>query len=322
MQAVKVLHCSVQRTETLPPWVIEYWKRVTPVLAARSKYAQAEAFLLYDPLLQMNDRDGGLTEATVMQETLDLVYRLGWEDVTAGFKEGQYAHELMPYASGEWLQTLHINYHLELIKLKLSRAGVRGVVMASSFFLAKVFHAYKNREKGQYEISNDFRFVRKFGTLIAQTEDDLFSIGNVDDDHWVPFIIAPGTSIVHFADSIKKGKSMHAAFKKAMAWWLEQHFARLFDWKIMRITEQHDGSSCGILAGNCLEHHYLGDKVPLALEGLRGAKIARLEVLSQILRQHYVGPFSKITFALLIMNALPDMPSRGRREIPFGKPGR
>ncbi|KAF7968497.1 hypothetical protein HWV62_30461 [Athelia sp. TMB] len=289
MQAVKVLHCSGPRTDTLPLWAIAYWLEVTRVLAIRSTYARAESFLSYKAVARLDGRGTKLNVAVVKQEALDSIYRLGWNDKIAGFNEDQYVHELMPFASDDWLQTMHMGFYLELIKLKLSRAGVRGVVMVSPFFLVKVFHAYEARESGAYDKASDYRFVRRLGTLIAQTEDDLYSIGNVNDDHWVPFIIAPGTSIVHFANSMVKGNSIHALFKAAITWWLQQHFARTFAWKIMRITQQLDGFSCGILAGNCLEHHYLGDKAPLVEDDQNAASTARVFVLSQILRHHFLS---------------------------------
>ena len=216
VRSVKVLHTGGQRQEILPLWIIKYWKQVATFMPMRSRFTAAEIFLLGDPCSRLRTQDDMPNGITVMREALDLLYHVGWQDTMQGFDEKDFVVKSTEFASREWLASSHINYMLELLRIKLARAGRVGVVMASVHFFAKVVQAYKARDAGLYKTSNDFRLPRKYGDIIAMSNDDLFSIGNVDETHWLPFVISPTTSSVRSANSLSRSKPFHPELRAAL----------------------------------------------------------------------------------------------------------
>lgn len=294
MRSVRVLHTAGERPETLPIWIIKYWQEVATLMPIRSKFVDAETFLLKDAISRLKLHNEMPNGVPVMREAVDLLYEAGWNDVVKGFDEKSQLYEVASFASRKWLSSAHINYMLELLKIKLHRAGRVGIVMASSHLFVKIVQAYEAREGGQYKSSQNFRLPRKYGELLAMSNDDLFSIANVEATHWLPFVISPITSLVRTANSLSMKKPIHPQLREALEWWLQQHFPQHFNWKPMQITYQDNDYACGTLADNCLDHYYCGDESPLTFHSLLSIDIARARTLVQLLRQHRVSFQSRL----------------------------
>lgn len=269
---------------TFPLWVIPYWKGVFVAVEAKQPWILAEAFLVRQSKGDWDDRPGRMPAADLMRTALQLLYETVASGPINGFSESEPITRLSTFASHDWLATPHISLMLDLLKLELARAGRHDILIPSTDFYTCIRNAWKCREDYAETISHST--ARRWGMRMSLQNLDIASLANVDDNHWISFAICPRLAKINYGDSMSK--EVHGEFREVISWWTEFHCERKFRWATMKIVKQLDMFSCGILGGNGLGHHYMGKDFPLALSGLRGADIERVEILWKVLLRHHV----------------------------------
>lgn len=284
-RSVRLLHMARAQRETLPMWVVPFWQGVRSARASQAMWTKAEAFLLRDSSNALwVEREGRPAAAIIMRQTLDLLYDVKVEGIIKGFSDEENTTRLATLASREWLATPHINMYLELLKKDVARAGKHNVVVYGSHAYQKIRDAY--RDKDNYQNSEAHRTARRLGVRLALHKLDLASMANIDDQHWVAFVVSPGALVIVYGDSFPY--PVNEDFRAIITWWTGVHFTGTFRWRTMSMTEQSDAFSCGILGGNGLGHYLLGGKYPLVAVGRRSAEVERVNILRRILLHHRV----------------------------------
>ncbi|KAF7970568.1 hypothetical protein HWV62_23671 [Athelia sp. TMB] len=282
-KAVRLLHLARARKETLPMWVVPFWKGLQSARTTQALWTKAETFLLADNSSALwKERAGRPAAAIIMRQTLDLLYDVKVEGKIVGFPDEESTWRLAAFASRDWLATPHIDMHLDLLKRDLARAGKHNVVIRSSYIYKTIWDAYQNKDN--YQTSESYQTVRRLGVRLALHKLDLASMANIDEDHWVAFVVSPSAMIIVYGDSFPY--PVNEDFRAVITWWTEVHFTGTFQWRTMEVTNQVDTFSCGILGGNGLGHYLLGSKYPLVAGGRRPAEIERVQVLRRILLHH------------------------------------
>lgn len=284
-RSVRVTHTAVEYTETLPMWIIPYWQAVQGVRESQKRWQSVERFLLRPVSSWLDPRVGRPSVTTLMRGTLEILYERSVNDMLQGFSDPEPIERLAAFASHDWLSTWHMDVQLELLRRDLSRAGRHQVLVPSSYFYKSILQAFD--DKDHYGDPHFHSTVLKFGTRMVHNNFDLATVANVDENHWIAYMISSLKDTVYYGDSM--GNAVHPKFFLVISWWTFVHFGRTFSWAMMRMTKQSDWHSCGILGGNGLRHFLLGHLYPLAAEGMRGADAERAEILNQILLQDRVS---------------------------------
>lgn len=285
-KAVRLLHTARARKETLPMWVVPFWQGVQPAKTSQALWTKAETFLLQDTSSALwAEREGRPAGAIVMRQTLALLYDVKVEGKIEGFGDEEKTWRLATFASRDWLASSHINMLLELLKKDLARAGRHNVVICSSYVYKKILDGYL--DKDNYQKSESHRTARRLGIRLALHKLDLASMANIDEEHWVAFVVSPGALTIAYGDSF--AFPVNDDFRAVMTWWTGVHFSGTFRWQMMEVTKQVDTFSCGILGGNGLGHHLLGSTYPLIATGRRPAELERVEIMRRILLHHRVS---------------------------------
>jgi hypothetical protein len=86
-------------------------------------------------------------------------------------------------------------------------------------------------------------------------------IMHIHSNHWVALVIDFAHGLLLYGDPM--GQTMPSIVEDTYNWWLGQHCNSTFDIKSLPCTLQDDTFSCGLLAVNALEHHFLPAEYPL-----------------------------------------------------------
>ena len=283
-RSVRVCHTAVSCAETLPMWIVPYWQGVAAARKHQERWQSVELFLMRPHNSWWDPRGERSSVAAVMRAALEMLYQRSSNEMLQGFADPEPIERLAAFASHDWLSTWHMDLQLELLKRDLARAGKHQILVPMSYFYKSLLDAFN--DKDQYGDPKFHQTVLKFGVRIVHHNFDLATVANVDENHWIAFIICRRHETVYYGDSM--GNRVHSQFFEVINWWIFFHFARAFEWATMSMSKQADWFSCGILGGNGLRHFFLSRLYPLAAEGEWGADAERGDVLAQILLQDRV----------------------------------
>jgi hypothetical protein len=129
-------------------------------------------------------------------------------------------------------------------------------------FFTTLGQAYACRDTGEYEGSRHFAWIRNIGeALVSGDRDGLGTMTNIGGDHWVAIALDFEESLIWYGDSFRQKPVEEVT--SVVNWWTFHHTGRNFTYRMLKISSQNDGFSCGLLGPNALFHFYLPDKYPL-----------------------------------------------------------
>ncbi|KZP17427.1 hypothetical protein FIBSPDRAFT_894342 [Athelia psychrophila] len=268
-------------TESLPIWIIPYWQAVASARGRQKRWQNVERFLMRSVSSWLDEREGRPAVTAVMHGALEMLYQRSDNEMLLGFSDPEPIHRLAPFASHDWLSTWHMDVQLELLRRDLARAGRHEVLLPAAYMYQSILLAFN--DKDNYGDPKFHSTVLKLAHRMVHRNFDLASFANVDENHWIAFVISHLQHTVYYGDPM--GNPVHAKFSIVINWWTRFHFGRTFTWATMKMTRQVDGFSCGILGGNGLRHFLLGPLYPLAGDGEKGADAERGAIFAQILLQ-------------------------------------
>ncbi|KAF7978580.1 hypothetical protein HWV62_45288 [Athelia sp. TMB] len=282
-KAMKVVHTVAVRNETLPLWIVPYWQRVGAARERKDRWLEVERFLLrvHNPWLNPRLEEGRPPVSSVMRAILEMLYPRREDEEVQGFPDPQPFRRLVTFVSEDWLSTWHMDLQLALLRQELARAGKHHVYVPSAYMYRSIVDAFNDKER--YGQPEHHQSVLRMGRRVVLLNLDVASAANVDENHWIVFALTRSNNTLYYGDPM--GGPFHQQFVLVMNWWIEFHLSQTFTWGRMKVTNQTDSFSCGILGGNGLRHFYSGDAYPLASPEPRGVDAERAEVLLMVLLQ-------------------------------------
>ena len=140
----------------------------------------------------------------------------------------------------------------------VQRLRIEGVV-----FTNQLREAAATCGTAAYKTKQEFAWLRTIGEDLMRRNQALLMIAHLGEDnkHWVGLVIDAKEHTIHYGDAL--GSPIPAKLLEAYEWWILQHTPSPFKMKDLPVTKQDDGSSCGILADNSLDHFALPGAYPL-----------------------------------------------------------
>ena len=156
---------------------------------------------------------------------------------------------------------------LDLLKIDIEQSGLSAIEVANTYFYVKISGGFKDVEK--YTSHSSFWVYRHMGhMLVTGTLDFLAFLTNLNQNHWVPVVLAMDfkKNIIWYGDSL--GGKIPSSMEKNLKWWTKFHSSKDFTIEKLPITIQEDFFSYCLLAWNALcvfflktTHLILADRV-------------------------------------------------------------
>lgn len=278
VSSVDCSHANKNANERAPLWILTFWLKVHDIYAGGlQQWKDAIRFLG-----QQRIRGQGKKKKEVISSVLDSFQRLLWDDAVHGFdRDCEPIAVIAQYASTEWMSSTHIQQMLELIQQSLGSHC--DSVVADVWFTAMLHQFYQGREANIYASSKNGRFFRDLGEELASGKKKrVGGIANIDNSHWVAFVLDFETSELLYGDSL--GGQPHMDVVAMLLWWANQHTGRQFMVNALPITYQSDHYSCGIMAYNSLGHALSPRTFPLI--SAQKALNERLNIMWRVISRH------------------------------------
>ncbi|KIL67421.1 hypothetical protein M378DRAFT_74122, partial [Amanita muscaria Koide BX008] len=259
-----------------PLWIIQYWVELISIRRIRQKWAKAD-----ESLQKQSKRRHG--DPGVVRDVYNALSCLPWSGKIRGFSTSVGTEYLAAYATTEWLNDEHITHMLDLLRCDVIREGLsESVEVESVWFLLKLKEGYSDQEK--YTSHQSYRWIRRQGQALGTgTCEQLVSIGNDGENHWIALVMDFTRGTVFYGDSLGKKISDH--LREMLDWWIHLHTGRHFDYRDLPITQQQDSYSCGLLAWLALAVFLFKGKYRLADPSCVAQE--RLKVLLRIAEKHH-----------------------------------
>ncbi|KAF9508536.1 hypothetical protein BS47DRAFT_1365927 [Hydnum rufescens UP504] len=250
----------------LPLWLVNVWKAWLWVHDLHILWATAIEWVA--------DHENEISAAHVhtVQTALD---KLIWAHKIHGFCDSTAGvGALTHYLSPNCLATTDMDHYRELLHEELDKYGegdLEHVQLVSPDYVNRIIQACASPE---IYWSRNYRYIREMGLkLNGQITLYFAGVMNVNNSHWVAFIIDAKSHTINIGDSqlpctvSNRGlpDQWHHYLEKpicAFQFWLQQSDkaakcpGTAYTYGNLPITQQCDGSSCGIFAQNALAAYF------------------------------------------------------------------
>ena len=240
-----------QSRGAFPLWILKYWDEVSKLRKhIKLPWSRAEMFLV-----EIQNSSWRSPGARQLCDSVWLAFfQVPWCGGTSGFTSSEPTVKLAAYLSKNWLETVHIDQQLDLLRIDLARTGSTQYQLLNPRVFEKLIIVYQHRERQAYHDASGMRHLWAIGCEIAEgIRTKLGGVANVIR-HWVGVIVDIPNSKILYGDSL--GGS-HAPLKAAIEWWVRFHTQKTYTHKNLPITQQLDSYNCPILAVNVVHHHLL-----------------------------------------------------------------
>ncbi|TFK73851.1 hypothetical protein BDN72DRAFT_760833, partial [Pluteus cervinus] len=174
-----------------------------------------------------------------------------WTGHLLGFPNSTELHHLCTYLTDGWLTDEHELVMLDLLKDDLKNEGQEHILIEDPHFTSLLTTAYHERDR--YPVESTFKWIRDHGTQLAQgKKTHLATIANLNNRHWVSYILDFTEQSVWYADSM--GNQIPDELRTVLLWWIGVHTGRHFIFLELPVSIQLDGYSCGILSWDALRY--------------------------------------------------------------------
>ncbi|KIM71317.1 hypothetical protein PILCRDRAFT_17174 [Piloderma croceum F 1598] len=190
-----------------------------------------------------------LHRRTYAEDVNILLSELPWGIKKCGLSDGEPIHTLWRFlgphfTTGSQLEILrsHVASDPDLVQ----HVRVEGTALT-----AKLAEAAATDGTDAYHTEKKFAWVRTLGEDIMKRRQALLTLAHLGDcnQHWV---VDVKEKAIHYGDSLESPIPPDPL--QNYEWWISQHSSTSFVLKDIPVTHQEDGSSCGVLADNGLNH--------------------------------------------------------------------
>jgi hypothetical protein len=225
--------------------VISFWSDVYNIrTTTRDPRVKVKAWLAAE--LQQKK---SLHRRTYAEDVNILLSELPWGIKKCGLSDGEPIHTLWRFlgphfTTGSQLEILrsHVASDPDLVQ----HVRVEGTALT-----AKLAEAAATDGTDAYHTEKKFAWVRTLGEDIMKRRQALLTLAHLGDcnQHWV---VDVKEKAIHYGDSLESPIPPDPL--QNYEWWISQHSSTSFVLKDIPVTHQEDGSSCGVLADNGLNH--------------------------------------------------------------------
>lgn len=279
VSSVRCPHIAGGKEQNLPLWVVSFWLLVHEIhMDGLRAWKDAVEFLGQEKRKDSEGKGKGL----VAEHVLLLLERTEWSDTVHGFdRDCEPITSVAQYATTQWLGSTHIQQMLELLRGFLETNS--GLVVLDAWFPHILRKFYRGCDSDAYTTSKGAHALRSLGEELAQGQvSKAGGIANINDVHWVTFIVDFKECTILYGDSLSG--PINAELSSMLSWWIQKHAQQTFKVARLSITLQSDDFSCGIMAYNALAHAFLPRDHPLLKP--RHAVLERLIVMYKVLKRH------------------------------------
>ncbi|KAH7917030.1 hypothetical protein BV22DRAFT_994373, partial [Leucogyrophana mollusca] len=220
----------------------------------------------------------------LIEEVYNALSSLPWSGDIRGFDSPEPIYKLATYATCHWLSTVHEDQMLDLLRRQLCLTpSAHRVEIQNMGFQKFIQEGYTHRNSGEYEESRYFRVACGVGQALASCQRDVLGfLVNLNASHWVAVVMNFREGEILYGDSL--GEPIPGDLAAMLDWWTNGHTGLTFVHKLLPITRQHDGFSCGLLSFNALAHYVLPEEYLLIDSS--AVDDEQLNVMMRVIKQH------------------------------------
>lgn len=251
-KSVKYIHISDNVSTHFPLWLITFWKEVHLLrISVRSPWVKAQGWLNGELRQKRSSERRARAEEVNM-----LLSSLPWGINKCGVSDNEPIHTLWRFLGPHYTTGSQQNDLLEILRCRIASdpSLVQHMRVEGVDLTVKIMKAATTRGTDEYQIEQGFAWVRSLGNDLLRREQTLLTVAHLGEDnkHWVALVVDVKDKSIRYGDSL--GLPIPSELLEAYTWWLAQHSPIVFENNHLPITKQEDGSSCGTLADNCLNH--------------------------------------------------------------------
>jgi hypothetical protein len=251
-KSVKYIHIGDGVSTHFPLWLVSFWSDVYNIrTTARDPWVKAKAWLATE--LQQKK---SLHRRTYAEDVNILLSELPWGIKKCGLSDSEPIHTLWRFLGPHFTTGSQQNDLLEILRSHVAADPglVQHIRVEGVALTAKLAEAAATNGTDAYHTEKRFAWVRTLGEDIMKREQALLTLAHLGDDnqHWVGLVVDAKEKAMHYGDSL--GYPIPPDLLRNYEWWISQHSSSSFVLKDLPVTHQEDGSSCGVLADNGLNH--------------------------------------------------------------------
>ena len=244
IRSVQCPHVPTSGNKRYPISTVNYWRLLVCYHRAQDDWKRAVNNLLQRIKLEKN-----LQTAAILQDTYAVLTTLPWSGRLKGFELPIDIKNLASLLKNDWLFGELEMGMLEILKRNLSDDEKNKIFFEDVNFTDLLAVACSN--VNEYRTEQGYKWIQGRGEALASGERQyLVSIVNQDEVHWVAIILDFTRQEILYADSLEH--SMQDELKEAVEWWTYYHTGLEFTHRLLPITKQQDGFSCGVLAWDAI----------------------------------------------------------------------
>lgn len=226
-----------------------------------------------------------------LRPVLTAILEFPCDSIVVGPDPAASSSHLAALLKDDQISSTLIDYLMFCLSLKIPREHGRVLPGGSLFTQSLQSNSLDPSFKKYIEyfpIRND-ESQRKETAVVDCKTDAIISILHVNTNHWVPVVIDFRDKTIFTADSLasvtnhKPSKliNKYRDLQVLRDWAAEKSGINNTDFAIqcMKITRQKDLISCGVMAFNAIEHHFLPADRPLVKADKRSLRLKRLAML-------------------------------------------
>lgn len=240
----------------LPQWVLVYWVEVLLLRNhVHEPWKKAE-----DWLNSQQNRFRSGEKCKLCDKAFLAMQTLPWAGHVYGFTDKAPVTTLTRYLSRRWLASVHIDQQLDFLRRDLAHTTPEAQyeIVDTTFFnkLQAVFCEWLT--KPYNADSPGARRLWRFGEELAEgIQTKVGGVGNIDDSHWVGYMINVEPTKCQFLYGDSFGNEPTDKVAAAFCWWVMTHVKHQCIRGKLPISSQTDSYSCRILSTNAVLHDTL-----------------------------------------------------------------
>lgn len=250
-----------------PVTITNAWEKWMRVHSLRAHWNESKRWLT-----QASKPLGDPRRAKHYLEALGLFEELTWGSPIRGFSSGESCSiaSMTRLASQKWLSSENLAQASDLLQGELNDLGER-VKLVNPWWIINLRSTHR-KGSSAYPLSptRPSHYHRTGKLLVQGNLHALAGTANINDSHWICFIVDSQTRHILIGDSMLVGGSGalqrrgdRADIIESLQWWImrSSEAAGLsttpYTVDLLHVNQQTDSNSCGIFAQNALNHYFI-----------------------------------------------------------------
>jgi len=277
-----------------PVMIVHTWEKWMCIHSLRAQWNESKRWLM-----QASSPLGDSRRAQHYNEALGLLERLSWGSPIYGFSSRGACSiaSITRLASCKWLSSENLAQTSDILQSELNDLGERAKIVNPWWIThLRVLHR-KGPIAYPFSPARPSHYHRVGGLLVQGNLHVLAGTANIDESHWICFIVDSQTRHILIGDSMLIGgpsvlhrRGDRADIIECLQWWIacSSEAAELdttpYMVDLLHVNQQTDSDSCGIFAQNALNHYFNPSQHPRLAPSLMS--YPRTELFIRIAARH------------------------------------